>query len=73
MRVSYSNSGAKIRVCVTAIVEIRQQIALSQLSQTIDLPFLEGLVCAGGGSKDEPGYDNSVFFNVEAQHSLGMG
>ncbi|XP_067947819.1 uncharacterized protein [Watersipora subatra] len=58
----------------SAITDIRQEIALSQLSLLIDLPILEGLVCSGSaGSREEPGYDNSVFFNVDQHHSLAMG
>ena len=50
---------------------MRQEIALAQLSQIIDLPILEGLVCAGNQSKEDPGYDNTVFFNADQHQSIG--
>ena len=55
----------------TAIAEMRQEIALAQLSQIIDLPILEGLVCAGNQSKEDSGYDNTVFFNADQHQSIG--
>jgi len=49
---------------------MKQEIALSQLSQLLDLPFLEGLVCSSNQGKESPGYDNSVFFDTH-QHMTG--
>lgn len=54
-------------VVFVAIADLRQEIALSQLSQVIDLPILEGLVCAGAQQREEPGYDNTVFFNEQQE------
>jgi len=49
---------------VVAINELRKEIALSQLSQIIELPILEGLICTGthNSQSEQPGYDNAVFF-----------
>lgn len=56
-------------LCITAIVELRQEIALSRLSQMLDLPVLEGLVCHAATTNNDPGYDNAVFFNFDSQAS----
>lgn len=61
----------KTFIHITAIGEMRQEIALAQLSQIIDLPILEGLVYTGNQSKDDSGYDNTVFFNADQQQSIG--